>query len=86
MTSRFWWRGSAAASFAIALVLSNEKLNLVVRGWRLFDVPLPMVLCPQSTSFEFELDGRFHFHVEIRHPLAGLIVRYRGWLEAEVTI
>ncbi len=25
-------------------------------------------------------DGRFHFHVEISHPLTGLIVRYRGWL------
>jgi len=24
---------------------------------------------------------RFRFHVEISHPLTGLIVRYRGWLE-----
>ena len=26
-------------------------------------------------------DGRFSFHVEISHPLTGLIVRYQGWLE-----
>jgi predicted DCC family thiol-disulfide oxidoreductase YuxK len=25
-------------------------------------------------------DGRFHFHVEIGHPLIGLIVRYGGWV------
>ncbi|MGX7875953.1 DUF4166 domain-containing protein [Mesorhizobium sp. ORM6] len=28
-----------------------------------------------------ELPARFRFHVEISHPLAGSIVRYRGWLE-----
>ena len=34
-----------------------------------------------STSWpESAEDGRFNFHVEISHPLTGLIVRYRGWL------
>ena len=42
---------------------------------------LPMWLCPRSDSYETAEDGRFHFHVEISHPLTGLIVRYRGWLE-----
>lgn len=27
------------------------------------------------------IDGKFWFDVEIGHPMAGLIVRYRGWLE-----
>ncbi|WP_416361782.1 DUF4166 domain-containing protein [Mesorhizobium sp. AR02] len=40
-----------------------------------------MWLCPRSTSFETVENGRFRFHVEISHPLTGLIVRYRGWLE-----
>ncbi|RUU44713.1 DUF4166 domain-containing protein [Mesorhizobium sp. M6A.T.Ca.TU.002.02.2.1] len=40
-----------------------------------------MWLCPRSTSFESVENGRFRFHVEISHPLTGLIVRYRGWLE-----
>ena len=35
---------------------------------------------PALNSYEFAQDGRFHFHVEIGHPLTGLIVRYRGWL------
>jgi hypothetical protein len=40
-----------------------------------------MWLCPRSTAFEAVEDGRFRFHVEISHPLTGMIVRYRGRLE-----
>jgi hypothetical protein len=40
-----------------------------------------MWLCPRSTSYDTVEDGRFRFHVEISHPLTGMIVRYRGWLE-----
>ncbi len=32
-------------------------------------------------AHETVIDDRFHFHVEIRHRLVGLIVSYRGWLE-----
>jgi hypothetical protein len=31
-----------------------------------------------ATFFESAEDGRFNFHVEIGHPLTGLIVRYRA--------
>lgn len=44
-------------------------------------MPLPMWLGPRSTSYETVEDGRFRFHVEISHPLTGMIARYRGWLE-----
>ena len=48
------------------------------------------VLCRSRwDSFESSADGRFCFHVEIKHPLAGLIVRYSGWLvldEADASI
>jgi hypothetical protein len=53
----------------------------VVRGWRAFGLPMPRVLAPIGDAFEHADDGRFHFHVELKHPLAGLIVRYQGWLE-----
>ncbi|CAM5773035.1 hypothetical protein LMIY3S_04043 [Labrys miyagiensis] len=39
-----------------------------------------MICFPGGNSFESEEEGRFHFHVEIDHPLLGLIVRYQGWL------
>jgi len=41
---------------------------------------LPLALAPRSTAYEFAEDGRFRFHVEVSHPLTGLIARYRGWL------
>ncbi|MBA1142889.1 SDR family oxidoreductase [Mesorhizobium neociceri] len=68
-------------SFAMALVAEDNRLSLVLRRWSFLGVPLPMWLCPRSTSYESVEDGRFRFHVEISHPLTGMIVRYRGWLE-----
>ncbi len=67
-------------TFAMALVLNDGRLSLVMRRWAIFGVPLPMWLCPRSNSYESVEDGRFRFHVEISHPLTGLIVRYQGWL------
>lgn len=66
--------------FGLALVVDDGRLRLIVRGWSLFGIPLPRALAPFGDSYEFVEDGRFNFHVEISHPLTGLIVRYRGWL------
>jgi hypothetical protein len=67
-------------NFAIALVVDGERLRLVMRRCSLFGVPLPLALAPRIDAYEFVEAGRFRFHVEISHPLTGLIVRYRGWL------
>ena len=67
-------------TFAMAVVTGDDRLKLVLRRWSIFGLPLPMWLCPRSTSYESVEAGRFRFHVEISHPLTGLIVRYRGWL------
>jgi hypothetical protein len=32
-------------------------------------------------TFEREQGGRYHFEVEAKLPLFGLLVRYSGWLE-----
>lgn len=74
------WEKFGPLSFAMALVLKDGRLSLILRRWRAFGIPMPMFLCPQSTAHETVEEGRFHFHVEIGHPLTGLIVRYRGWL------
>jgi len=68
-------------TFAMALVVDGQRLLLVLRRWSVFGIPLPMWLCPRSDSYESVEDGRFNFHVKISHPLAGLIVRYDGWLK-----
>ncbi|MGX5800933.1 DUF4166 domain-containing protein [Bradyrhizobium sp. Arg314] len=67
-------------TFAMALVLDDNRLRLVPRRWSFLGLPLPMWLCPRSNAYETVEDGRFRFHVEISHPVVGPIVRYRGWL------
>jgi Domain of unknown function (DUF4166)/Saccharopine dehydrogenase NADP binding domain len=67
-------------TFGMALVLDAGCLRLVMRRWSCFGIPLPLALAPRGNTYESAEDGRFHFHVEIGHPLIGLIVGYRGWL------
>jgi hypothetical protein len=64
----------------MALVVENGRMRLIVRRWSLFGLPMPLWLAPRGDSYEYAEGGRFHFHVEIGHPLTGLIVGYRGWL------
>jgi hypothetical protein len=64
----------------MALVLEDGRMRLVVRRWSVLGIPMPLALAPRGDSYESAENGRFNFHVEIRHPLAGLIVGYRGWL------
>ena len=69
-------------SFAMALVVKDERLHLELRRWSVLGIPLPMWLCARSESFEYvDEQGRFSFNVRISHPLTGLIVHYRGWLK-----
>lgn len=64
----------------IALVPEKGRLRLVIRGWRFLGLPLPLFLAPHGDTYEEERDGLFRFHVEIKSPITGLIVRYTGWL------
>lgn len=55
-------------------------------SWRLvrvraFGLPLPRGWFAGVRAREFEHEGRYHFDVAAQLPLAGLLVRYRGWLE-----
>ncbi|MCV9963175.1 DUF4166 domain-containing protein [Pararhizobium sp. BT-229] len=67
----------------IALVPDDGRLRLVIRGWRLLGLPLPLFLAPGGETFEAAENGTFRFHVEISSRLTGLIVRYRGWLSPQ---
>lgn len=55
-------------------------------SWRLmrvraFGLPLPRGWFAGVRAREFEYEGRYHFDVAAQLPWAGLLVRYRGWLE-----
>jgi len=67
-------------AFGLALVCEGGRLNLLARAWSVFGIPMPRALVPHVTAYENVEDGRFRFYVEIKLPLIGLIVRYRGWL------
>ncbi|MDE0129127.1 MAG: DUF4166 domain-containing protein [Gammaproteobacteria bacterium] len=67
-------------TFGMALVPDADRLNLVMRGWSLLGLPLPRSLMPSGDSYEYAKDGRFCFDVEVRLPLAGFVIRYRGFL------
>jgi hypothetical protein len=67
-------------AFGLALVPDGGRMNIVVRRWSAFGIPLPLALAPTGEANESAENGRFNFHVEMRHRLTGLIVRYRGWL------
>jgi hypothetical protein len=66
--------------FGLALVLDGGRLNIVLRRWTAFGIPMPLAWAPVGDAHESAEDGRFNFHVEIGLPLIGMIVRYRGWL------
>jgi Domain of unknown function (DUF4166)/Saccharopine dehydrogenase NADP binding domain len=66
--------------FGLALAVEEDRLRLVLRGWSLAWLPLPVSIAPRIDAYERADAGRFHFHVEISHPWLGLIVRYNGWL------
>ncbi|HEV3492360.1 MAG TPA: DUF4166 domain-containing protein, partial [Reyranella sp.] len=67
-------------TFAMTLALEGGRLSLALRHWSAFAISLPMQWGPRAIAYETAEAGRFRFHVEISHPLTGLIVRYRGWL------
>jgi len=87
MPSRFWlqhgllYERIGAATFGFALTAQDGSLHWHVRRVRAFGVPLPAFLFRGVRAREFEADGRYGFDVEARLPLAGLLVRYRGWLD-----
>lgn len=66
--------------FYMTVPVENGKLHLKLQRWSFLKIPLPMFLCPQSESYEYVADNKFHFHVRISHPVCGLIVHYHGWL------
>ncbi len=67
-------------SFTLALVASCQDLKLLIRGWSILGIPLPLFLAPRADACERASNGRFEFDVEIGLPLVGKIVHYKGWL------
>jgi hypothetical protein len=67
--------------FALAPVVADGELKLVLRRWKAFGIPLPLVMGPRAQASEREEDGQLKFDVRLSHPLTGLIVHYRGTID-----
>ena len=90
--STFQWEGHGYAdklllerfgpvTFWMALVLKQRELHYVTRRWSVFGLPLPLVFAPRASVYEYADGEDFCFHVEVKHWLMGLIVRYQGRLQ-----
>jgi hypothetical protein len=67
-------------TFVFTPAPTTGGLELVLQGVRVLGLPLPRPFAPSVQSSEWEREGVYHFKVEVRAPLAGLIIRYDGWL------
>lgn len=66
--------------FRFALPPVDGGLAMVMKGWTLCGIPMPLIMAPRTDAREWEDAGRFHFDVAVALPLLGRIVHYRGWL------
>ena len=67
--------------FWMALVLKGRELHYVTRRWSIFGIPLPLAFAPDASVYEYANGDDFCFHVEVKHWLTGLLVRYEGKLQ-----
>lgn len=71
-----------AVQFRFELQAGAGEIQWIVRGARLFGLlPLPARWFRGVRCRERERQGRYEFLVEAALPLAGMLVRYEGWLE-----
>lgn len=69
------------AKIALACIIENGRLHLIPRRINVFGIPIPRFMLPKEDSYEYEQNGKFHFNINVKVPLAGRIAHYRGWLE-----
>jgi len=68
------------ATLAFALRRDGDAIDWQLRSLHVFGVPTPRFLRGDVLSRSGVRDGRYHFHVDVRLPLLGLLIGYQGWL------
>jgi hypothetical protein len=68
-------------SLQFELRRNGDVIDWQLRGARLLSLPLPRWLCGEVISRSGAHEGRYAFHIDVRLPLIGQLVAYRGWLE-----
>jgi hypothetical protein len=62
------------------LAASPDGLRWDLVRWRLLFLPLPRWLMPPTVCFESGDGVRFVFDIDVRFPILGQLIHYRGWL------
>lgn len=68
-------------AFLFDLHRDGDAIDWQLRGTRLLGIPLPRWISGDVLSRSGSRDGRYAFEVDVRMPLIGTLVAYRGWLE-----
>lgn len=71
------------ATLRFALRRDGDAIDWQLQGVRLFGLPLPRALCGTVLSRSGARDRRYAFDIDVRLPLLGRLVAYRGWLEID---
>jgi len=66
--------------FKMKFRIADEKLHYDIVSAKVLGIPFPKFLLPKSITHERVEEGKFVFDVEIRLPLLGRLIAYKGWL------
>ncbi|MBT2143780.1 MULTISPECIES: DUF4166 domain-containing protein [unclassified Rhodanobacter] len=69
------------ATLGFALRRDGDAIDWQLRSLHVLGLPLPRALHGQVLSRSGFRDGRYHFSVDVRLPMLGQLIGYRGWLE-----
>lgn len=67
--------------FRLKMIAHGDGIDLIPESVSMWGLPLPKFLCPEAVGLERVKDGRYHFNVSVRFPLAGDVLRYEGSIE-----
>jgi NAD(P)-dependent dehydrogenase (short-subunit alcohol dehydrogenase family) len=67
--------------FAFDVPAGQDGLEMRLRRWSAFGIPMPRFLAPRIAAREWQdAQGRFRFDVAVALPVLGEVVTYSGWL------
>lgn len=69
------------ATLGFALRRDGDAIDWQLRSLHILGLPMPRALHGHVLSRSGTRDGRYHFRVDVRLPLLGQLIAYRGWLE-----
>ncbi len=61
----------------------NGELHYQFEKTAFLSIPLPSFLSPKVRAYEKDLDGKYHFSVEVSMPFIGFVLSYGGVLSLE---